>query len=408
MRRSFGATTTGMGWFSFYLNINRNNQRIIQHNNISSPLSLSLSLSSSSSSSSTTNTNNFNFNTNTNTDDGRKRQKRRFIRLSKRMGELDMFSRREGDRMIMNGRILVDGKRVKVGEKIPFDLEADRIEIINNNDAVDNNNNNSNITAVVLNKPVGFVSGHAEHAHPPAIRLLTPKNRILLLPREEEEENDNDNGLLRNKKDNTITAIHHNHPTNWIGFAPAGRLDINSTGLLVITNNGVLAKKLIGSLSCVEKEYIVDVVPAQNVTKREYDLNPNFRLPSRCFDLTRIIRGGDTLLGNFNNRPLQPARYIRWIQKGKQLQIILTEGRKNHIRRMCRELLGWHVVKLQRIRIGPIQLLSSLSSSSSLSSKNKKGEEEENNDVMTIPEGCWRQLRQQEIESLLATSISAS
>ena len=67
---------------------------------------------------------------------------------------------------------------------------------------------------------------------------------------------------------------------DWKGFAPAGRLDRDSTGLMVFTKNGVLAKKIIGASSSVEKEYIVDVAPAVCPTKRELAIDPNFILPS--------------------------------------------------------------------------------------------------------------------------------
>jgi 23S rRNA pseudouridine2604 synthase len=348
--------------------------------------------------------------TTTTTTDGK-----RLIRLTKRMSELDMFSRREADRLIEDGKVLVDGKVATIGQKISGDLQADRIEIIeiidNNNNSNNNNNNNNNnnsannnstiITAVVMNKPVGYVSAQAEHGHPPAIRLLTSTNRII------RGEEDDDDELEQERR------YENNHHKRWMGFAPAGRLDMDSTGLLVFTKNGVLAKKLIGSSSCVEKEYIVDVEKAIRVTKREYAMDPNFSLPSseQRFDLTRILRGGETLLGDF--RSLKPCPHIKWIVKGKRLQIILTEGRKHQIRRMCRELLGWQVIGLQRIRIGPIKL--PWSSSTTLSAENSTNEHsksknksksksnnwEQNN---MIPEGCWRPLRRKEIESLLATS----
>lgn len=349
-------------------------------------------ISSATTAATTTTTSNTNTTTTT---DGK-----RLIRLSKRMSELDMFSRREADRLIGDGRVFVDGTAAKLGEKISGDLQADRIEIIDNNNNNDSANINSTIiTAVVLNKPVDYVSAQAEHGHPPAIRLLTSANRII------RGEEDDDNELEQERK------YENNHHKRWMGFAPAGRLDIDSTGLLVFTKNGVLAKKLIGSSSCVEKEYIVDVEKAIRVTKREYAMDPNFSLPSseRRFDLTRILRGGETLLGDI--RPLKPCPHIKWIVRGKRLQITLTEGRKHQIRRMCRELLGWQVTGLQRVRIGPIKL--PWSSSSTLSDENSTNKHNANKNKSKsnnwernnmIPEGCWRPLRQQEIESLLANS----
>ena len=330
------------------------------------------------------------------------------IRLTKRMGQLDMFSRREADRLILDGRVLVDGTLVEVGHKVSSDLPADRIEVLDRNPpsshpagsgdksrgSQNNETNDSGVqkgssavnkvTAVVLNKPRGYVSGQAEHGHPPAIRLLTPRNRLW------EEEETEDRGPRR--RDNN---------DHWRGFAPAGRLDLDSTGLLVFTKNGVLAKKLIGASSSVEKEYIVDVVPAVKPTRRELAIDPSFFLPSRQhqqkFDLTQISRGGGFLLGD--DRPLKPCPRVRWITEGEKLQIALTEGRKHHVRRMCRELLGFHVVGLRRIRIGPIVLPTNDADTDRGNPFDRDSHSAE------LPEGCWRPLRQWELEKLLRSSF---
>ena len=165
-------------------------------------------------------------------------------------------------------------------------------------------------------------------------------------------------------------------PSSWEGFAPAGRLDIHSTGILIFTKSGVIAKKIIGASSKIEKEYIVDVSPATQPSRRELKLNPDFRLPPTTLNLQRLLDGGAALLGDVKARPLQPCVEAEWITKGERLRIVLTEGRKHHIRRVCRELLGWHVNYLQRVRIGPVQL---------------NGR----------PEGCWRPLEQDEIDALM-------
>jgi len=325
------------------------------------------------------------------------------IRLSKRMGELDMFSRREADRLMQNGRVLLDGKAVEVGHKVPSDLRANRIEVLADEEdpsfshsrtsksrdrKVETNITTGNtMTAVILNKPKGYVSGQAEHGHLPAVRLLISRNR-----KWDENENDRDkNRNINNRNDDGYDHLGSNHSrirrrhiSDWKGFAPAGRLDLDSTGLLIFTKNGVLAKKLIGASSTVEKEYIVDVERAVCPTQKELAIDPNFVLPSfsssdrQRFDLTRILRGGEILLGD--NRPLKACPEARWIVEGKRLQIVLAEGRKHHIRRMCRELLGYHVVGLKRVRIGQIGL----------------------SPPGSLPEGCWRPLHQKEIKSLIS------
>lgn len=340
------------------------------------------------------------------------------IRLSKRMGELDMFSRREADRLIIDGRVLVDGKLVEVGQKVPSNLQADRIEVIdgdstrnlsatssaNRKNSKNQNKSSSSIrsanqmSAVVLNKPKGYVSGQAEHGHPPAIRLLTSRNRVWGREDRQDEDNhgDGNKNELADNYDLTLDARRKRHYYDWTGFAPAGRLDMDSTGLLVFTKNGVLAKKLIGAASSVEKEYIADVEPAAKPTKRELSIDPKFILPHQRLDLTPIISGGGLLLGD--DRPLKACPTARWLVKGEKLQLVLTEGRKHQIRRMCRELLGFHVVGLRRVRIGPIMLPSSTDTT------NADGFEGEENNDTTLPAGCWRPLRESEMKFLISNA----
>lgn len=301
------------------------------------------------------------------------------VRLSKRMGELDLFSRREADRLIQDGRVLMNGSVVEVGQKVPYDLRADQIKVLgedgNDSSASENSSGTRNgeiwenpLTAVVLNKPKGYVSGQAEHGHPPAIRLLTDRNRLW-------DDDDSD----RYDKSSSGKNHRRSHFVEWKGFAPAGRLDLDSRGLVIFTKNGVLAKKLIGASSSVEKEYIVDVIPAKSPTRKELSVEPTFQLPSPPkIDLTSLLKGGQLLLGD--DRPLKACPEVSWIEQGEKLRIVLTEGRKHHIRRVCRQLLGYHVVGLQRVRVGSIALPS-------------KSDE--------LPEGCWRPLQPSEIEALL-------
>jgi len=328
------------------------------------------------------------------------REETKNIRLSKRMGELDMFSRREADRMIQDGRVLVDGVVQVTGQKVPSNLAADRIEIIDENNFDDpssarntsnksqskNQDNANEFTAVVLNKPKGFVSGQPEHGHSPAIRLLTKRNRIW----GPEDGVDKIGGGHNNDDDEFY---------DWKGFAPAGRLDRDSTGLMVFTKNGVLAKKIIGASSSVEKEYIVDVAPAVCPTKRELAIDPNFILPSfssrqKSYDLAPILQGGRFLLGD--NRPLEACTMAQWIVEGEKLQIVLTEGRKHQIRRMCRELLGFHVVGLKRVRIGSVKLPIA---------GQGHGVENDESKNFPLPEGCWRPLRQKELRFFLPNAV---
>ena len=224
-----------------------------------------------------------------------------FPRLSKRMGELGLCSRREADRWIENGWVKVDGKVVdQLGVRVPPDA---RIEV----DAAAREHQSGQVT-ILLHKPVGYVSGQAEDGYEPAIVLIRPENRWAADP-----------SPLR------FDAAHLR------GLAPAGRLDIDSTGLLVLTQDGRVAKQLIGQDSKVEKEYLVRV---------------EGRLTD---DGMRRLRHGLTLDGV----TLRPAQ-VSW-QNEDQLRFVLREGRKRQIRRMC-ELVGLYVTGLKRVRSGNVPL----------------------------------------------------
>ncbi len=284
------------------------------------------------------------------------------VRLTKRMGELNMCSRREADRWIRDGFVSVDGKVAEIGEKVQSNLSADQIQITSLGDHnetslsfVDGAIATDMTVAVMLNKPPGYVSGQAEHGHQPAMRLLT-RERLW-----------NRNG--------TDVKLPQN---SWKHFAPAGRLDYESTGLMIFSRSGVISKMIIHHESPLEKEYVVEVAPAVQASRIELELDDTFQLPQPSLDLALMTSGGGMLLGE--QRPLLPCA-AKWLKKGSELQIILKEGRKRQIRRACRELLGYHVVSLVRKRIGPINL----------------GD---------LPEGCWRPLTKKEVEAIIASRSS--
>ncbi|MCB1943307.1 MAG: pseudouridine synthase, partial [Candidatus Accumulibacter sp.] len=111
----------------------------------------------------------------------------------------------------------------------------------------------------------------------------------------------------------------------------AGRLDIDSTGLLVLTQDGRVARQLIGEDSRVDKEYLVRV---------------EGHLDARGLAL---LNHGLSL----DERKLKPAR-VEWLNDD-QLRFTLREGRKRQIRRMC-ELVGLRVSGLKRVRVGAVRL----------------------------------------------------
>ena len=229
-----------------------------------------------------------------------------FPRLSKRMAELGFCSRREADEWISNGWVKVDGRIIdELGSRVAMNA---KIEI-----SKDAEKHQSEIVTIILNKPIGFVSGQAEDGYDPAIVLIHPDNQW---------------------KDDPL--LHHAQPREFQrgflkGLAPAGRLDIDSTGLLVLTQDGRVARHLIGEDSTVEKEYLVRV---------EGDLS---------YNNLDLLNHGLSLDGV----KLKPAK-VSW-QNEDQLRFVLREGRKRQIRRMC-ELVGLKVLGLKRIRIGSVTL----------------------------------------------------
>jgi 23S rRNA pseudouridine2604 synthase len=223
------------------------------------------------------------------------------IRLSKLMSERGLCSRREADSYIERGWVWVDGQRVsELGMKVDpaCDIRLD----------IQANKQQQQRVTILLHKPVGYVSGQPEPGYQPAVTLIQPDT------------------LWRDG-----SAGPAFHPAHLKGLAPAGRLDIDSTGLLVLTQDGRIAKQLIGDDSEIEKEYLVRV---------------QGRLDDRGLTL---LNHGLSLDG----RTLRPAK-VSW-QNADQLRFILREGRKRQIRRMC-ELVGLKVVGLKRVRIGRVRL----------------------------------------------------
>lgn len=227
-------------------------------------------------------------------------------RLSKRMAELGLCSRREADEWITNGWVKVDGVIIDtLGTRIKPDAE-----IIISGYAKEHQ---SESVTILLHKPVGYVSGQAEDGYEPAIVLVHPDNEWLDDPElNEHNQKEFQRGFLRN-------------------LAPAGRLDIDSTGLLVLTQDGRVARHLIGEDSSVEKEYLVRVEGALS--------DEGMKKLNHGLELDGVT--------------LKPAK-VSW-QNEDQLRFVLREGKKRQIRRMC-ELVGLHVVGLKRVRIGSVNL----------------------------------------------------
>ncbi|WP_415150790.1 pseudouridine synthase [Piscinibacter sp.] len=228
------------------------------------------------------------------------------VRLSKRMSELGLASRREADEWIARGWVRVDGEvvaelgaRVLPGQQVSVDKKA--------------RTQQAQRVTVLLHKPVGYVSGQAEDGYEPASVLVTQANHW--------------------REDRSGLRLQREHLRH---LAPAGRLDIDSVGLLVLTQDGRVAKQLVGEDSAVEKEYLVRVQPAEG----------GARLSAEGL---RLLNHGLELDG----AALRPAR-VEWVNDD-QLRFVLSEGRKRQIRRMC-EAVGLKVTGLKRVRIGRVAL----------------------------------------------------
>lgn len=240
-------------------------------------------------------------------------------RVNRWLGQNGVCSRREAEALIGEGLVYIDGERVEdAGRKI---LPGQTLTL------TDKAEGRLEGFTAVLNKPAGYVSGQPEPGYTPAVRLLT---RAALVGE-------------------SVTI-----PDARMSLPPLGRLDLDSHGLLILSNDGVLAKAVIGPASELDKEYVVRVAG---------------RIDEPTLDL---LRHGLRLEG----RELKLAQVD--VIQGQTLRFVLQEGRNRQIRRMC-ELMGLRVMDLLRVRIGPLAL----------------GD---------LPEGRWRLLSAAEREAMIAAS----
>ena len=261
------------------------------------------------------------------------------------MAELGLASRREADDWIAKGWVKVNGRVAEMGMQVAPDVKIEIDKLAKGQQA--------NLVTVLINKPLGLVSGQAEDGHEPAITLVQPHNRWA--------------------EDNARFFFHGSQLKSLV---PAGRLDIDSTGLLVLTQDGRVARQLIGEDAVMEKEYLVRVIytgvlntAAATSAAATYPGRPLQR-PAAPTQLSRIddddpissdvqavfpaeklqlLRHGLSLDG----QALKHAK-VEW-QNPEQLRFVLHEGKKRQIRRMC-EQVGLKVVGLKRVRIGKVML----------------------------------------------------
>lgn len=225
------------------------------------------------------------------------------IRINKYLSENGYCSRREADRLIELGQVFINNKRAKLGDKVS---ENDDVRVHGR----DKKSPPEKIY-IMLNKPAGII--------------VTTDRR---------------------KKDNVMDFIGAQERV-----FPVGRLDVKSEGLLLLTNDGVLANRLMHPKYEHEKEYVV-------LVDRPFEIKDVKRLQTGV-----ELDDGITL----------PAKVRK--MDARRFAIILREGRNRQIRRMC-EALGYRVEALTRTRILTLRMPS------------------------TYPVGNWRSLTESEIREL--------
>ncbi|AST93875.1 23S rRNA pseudouridine synthase F [Sutcliffiella cohnii] len=205
------------------------------------------------------------------------------MRINKFISEAGKASRRGADKLINEGRVTINGKRAEIGSRVePGDVvlvSGEQIRVARNN------------VYIALNKPVGITS--------------TTEKKV---------------------KGNIVDLV--NHPLRIFNI---GRLDKDSEGLILLTNDGDIVNEILRSENRHEKEYIVSV---------DKPITPEF---------LKKMSGGVNILGT-RTLPCEVNQLSKF-----DFQIILTQGLNRQIRRMC-EALGYDVYRLQRIRIMNIHL----------------------------------------------------
>jgi 23S rRNA pseudouridine2604 synthase len=218
-------------------------------------------------------------------------------RVNRWLAHNGVCSRREAEALIARGLVSIDGATVTdAGRKIETGQSLTLADAAGAGLGA--------ALTVILHKPAGVVSAQPEAGQVPAARLLT---RAALV---------GDSPVI---------------PDRDTRLAPVGRLDMDSRGLLILSEDGVVAKAVIGPAAELEKEYRVAVIG--QITDRNLDL----------------LRHGLELDG----RQLKLAEVA--VIAEQRLRIVLREGRNRQIRRMC-DLVGLKVVDLFRVRVGPISL----------------------------------------------------
>lgn len=209
------------------------------------------------------------------------------VRLNKYLAEQGIASRREADRLIADGQISVNGIQVtEMGVKV--DPEKDKVTV--SDQVVERR---EHLIYMALNKPLGYVTSVKPTAAEPQV---------------------------------VMELIHSDERVY-----PIGRLDKETTGLLLFTNDGTLTHKLIHPSSESEKEY--EVIVNDKINRGQIEkLKAGVMLKGEKTKQTKVRQ-----LGDF------------------KMAIVLTEGKNRQIRRICQKV-GLPVLRLHRVRIKNVKL----------------------------------------------------
>ena len=210
-------------------------------------------------------------------------QKKEPVRLNKYLSEAGVCSRREADRLIESGRVTVDGQRARTGMRItPGQVVKVGRKTVSKQDEM---------IVLAVNKPRGIVCTEESRERNSIVRFLNYPVRVTYI----------------------------------------GRLDKDSRGLLLMTNNGDIINKMMRAANYHEKEYKVTV---------DKEITPEF--------ISRMASGVPIL--DTVTRPCRVEKIGKYT-----FSIILTQGLNRQIRRMC-EALGYQVRDLVRVRVMNIRL----------------------------------------------------
>lgn len=213
------------------------------------------------------------------------------MRLNKKLVEIGYCSRRNADKLIEDGRVKVDGKVATLGEQVEDDvtIEIDGDVIANDTEKI----------LIAYNKPKGVVCTESD-------------------VEKSEKISDKIKDFGMGKRLFTI-----------------GRLDKDSTGLILITNDGDLAREITNTHKNHEKEYEVRV---------NKPINADF-----------IKKMSEGVFLSEINKKTKPCKIHRFGKELYRFSITITQGLNRQVRRMCKEL-GYHVVDLKRTRIMGLKL----------------------------------------------------